>query len=265
MITVTRENNMALMARYPDNYFELAIVDPPYGILNKTKRGGDHKFNMEEYSQWDVKPNDKYFDELFRVSKNQIIWGGNYFSQIWLRSEYNKGFIIWDKNQPESLNNFSMAEMAWSSLDKPSKIFRYSVRKNRNKIHPTQKPIDLYEWLLKMYAKKGDKILDTHLGSGTLAIACYNAGLSLTACEISETYFLKSLEKISEFVSSDSVQKNSNDSYSIVFPNQLKPENDKHNEYKEQMHQLMLFNESKEDSNLTKFISNNTKLETSLL
>ena len=124
---------MELMSRYPDNYFELAIVDPPYGILNKTRRGGDHKFNMEEYSQWDVKPNDEYFNELFRVSKNQIIWGGNYFSKIWLRSEYNKGFIIWDKNQPESLNNFSMAEMAWSSLDKPSKIFRYSVRKNRNK------------------------------------------------------------------------------------------------------------------------------------
>ncbi|MBF2707284.1 DNA methyltransferase [Flavobacterium soyangense] len=252
MITVTRENNMALMSRYPDNYFELAIVDPPYGILNKTKRGGDHKFNMEEYSQWDVKPNDEYFNELFRVSKNQIIWGGNYFSQIWLRSEYNKGFIIWDKNQPESLNNFSMAEMAWSSLDKPSKIFRYSVRKNRNKIHPTQKPIELYEWLLKMYAKKGDKILDTHLGSGTIAIACYNAGLSLTACEISESYFLKSLEKISESIPENLVQKNLEDAYSILFPNQIHSENEKHDEYKEQIYQLMLFNESKAKFNLTK-------------
>ncbi len=259
MIRVTRENNMALMARYPDNYFELAIVDPPYGILNKTKRGGDHKFNMEEYSQWDVKPNDEYFKELFRVSKNQIIWGGNYFSQIWLRSEYNKGFIIWDKNQPESLNNFSMAEMAWSSLDKPSKIFRYSVRKNRNKIHPTQKPVELYEWLLKMYAKKGDKILDTHLGSGTIAIACYNAGLSLTACEISETYFLKSLEKISGIVTENSIQKNSEDAFSIVFPNQLNPDNEKHNEYKEQIHQLKLFNESKGKYNLTKI--KNTKVQ----
>jgi site-specific DNA-methyltransferase (adenine-specific) len=245
MIIVTRENNMALMARYPDNYFELAIVDPPYGILNKTKRGGDHKFNMEEYSQWDVKPNDEYFNELFRVSKNQIIWGGNYFSQIWLRSEYNKGFIIWDKNQPESLNNFSMAEMAWSSLDKPSKIFRYSVRKNRNKIHPTQKPIELYEWLLKMYAKEGDKILDTHLGSGTIAIACYKAGLSLTGCEISETYFLKSLEKIKEFVPEKAIEK-SNDFYSVYFPNQENPKSEKHNAYIEQNHQLMLFNESKE-------------------
>lgn len=248
MITVTRENNMELMARYPDNYFELAIVDPPYGILNKTKRGGDRKFNMEEYSQWDVKPNDEYFKELFRVSKNQIIWGGNYFSQIWLRSEYNKGFIIWDKNQPESLNNFSMAEMAWSSLDKPSKIFRYSVRKNRNKIHPTQKPIELYEWILKMYAKKGDKILDTHLGSGTIAIACYNSGISLTACEISETYFSKSLEKISNFIPINSIEK-FYDSYSIIFPNPENPENEKHNAYKEQKQQLKLFNDCREKYN----------------
>ncbi len=200
MIKITREDNIELMSRYPDNYFDLAIVDPPYGILNKTKRGGDRKFNMKEYLQWDKKPNDEYFNELFRVSKNQIIWGGNYFGQLWLRSEYNKGFIIWDKNQPEKLNNFSMAEMAWSSLDRPSKIFRYSVRKNRNKIHPTQKPVELYEWLLKMYANPNDKILDTHLGSGTIAIACYNAGLDLTACEISETYFEKSQVKIKEYL-----------------------------------------------------------------
>ncbi len=196
MITITREDNMDLMARYPNKYFDLAIVDPPYGVLNKTKRGGDHKFNMQEYSQWDVKPDDEYFEELFRVSKNQIIWGGNYFGQLWLRSEYNKGFIIWDKNQPEKLNNFSMAEMAWSSIDKPSKIFRFDVRKNRNKIHPTQKPLELYEWLLKMYAKKGDKILDTHLGSGTIAIACYKLGFDLTACEISEAYFLGAIGKL---------------------------------------------------------------------
>lgn len=198
MITITHENNMDLMARYPDNHFDLAIVDPPYGILNKTKRGGDNKFNMSEYIQWDVKPNDEYFNELFRVSKNQIIWGGNYFGQLWVRSPYNKGFIIWDKNQPETLNNFSMAEMAWSSLDKPSKIFKFSVRKNRNKIHPTQKPIELYEWLLGMYAKKGDKILDTHLGSGTIAIACCNIGFDLIGCEINESYYEKAIKKIYE-------------------------------------------------------------------
>tara|TARA_Y100001936_G_C16079477_1_gene676621 strand:- start:72 stop:737 length:666 start_codon:yes stop_codon:yes gene_type:complete len=195
---ITNEDNMKMMARYPDGYFDLAIVDPPYGILNKTKRGGDYKFNMEEYSKWDIKPNQEYFDELFRVSKNQIIWGGNYFGSLWTRSEYNKCFIIWDKNQPETLNNFSMAEMGWTSLDKPSKIFKYSVRKNRNKRHPTQKPVELYEWILKMFAKKGDKILDTHLGSGTIAIACNKAKLDLTACEIDKKYHKKAIKVIEE-------------------------------------------------------------------
>lgn len=246
MITITREDNMELMARYPDNYFDLAIVDPPYGILNKTKRGGDHKFNMKEYSQWDVKPNNEYFNELFRVSKNQIIWGGNYFGQLWTRSEYNKGFIIWDKNQPETLNNFSMAEMAWSSLDKPSKIFRYSVRKNRNKIHPTQKPVELYEWLLKMYVNQGDKVLDTHLGSGTIAIACYNAGISLTACEISETYYLSALEKIKEVVPMSSILTNDLDAFSLTFPEQRKEKSEQYKQYKEQEQQLLLFKEKRE-------------------
>ncbi len=198
MITISNEDNMQLMSRYPDKYFDLAIVDPPYGILNKTARGGDKKFNKDEYSQWDIKPDQSYFEELFRVSKDQIIWGGNYFGQLWTKSEYNKGFIIWDKNQPESLNNFSMAEMAWSSLDRPSKIFHFSVRRNRNKTHPTQKPVELYDWLLKMYASPSYKILDTHLGSGTIAIACYKAGIDLTACEISYEYFLKAIAKIKE-------------------------------------------------------------------
>lgn len=206
MILITLEDNMQLMARYPDGYFDLAIVDPPYGILNKTARGGDHKFNKNEYSQWDVKPDNDYFNELFRVSKNQIIWGGNYFGQLWTRSEYNKGFIIWDKNQPEALNNFSMAEMAWSSLDRPSKIFHFSVRKNRNKTHPTQKPVELYEWLLKMYAKPTDKILDTHLGSGTIAVACYHAGIDLTACEISKEYYQKVSNRLKEIVPPEEFQ-----------------------------------------------------------
>ncbi len=198
IIKITNEDNAKLMARYEDKYFDLAIVDPPYGILNKTKRGGDHKFNMDEYSKWDIKPEDEYFKELFRVSKNQIIWGGNYFGYIWTKNKYNRCFIIWDKKQPETLNNFSMAEMAWTSLDKPSKIFRFSVMRNRNKTHPTQKPVELYEWILKMFAKKGDKILDPHLGSGTLAIACHNAGFDLTACEIDKNYYKKSLTKIRE-------------------------------------------------------------------
>jgi len=245
MITVTRENNMKLMSRYPDNYFDIAIVDPPYGILNKTKRGGDKKFNMEEYKKWDVKPKEAYFKELFRVSKNQIIWGGNYFSKLWLRSEYNKGFIVWDKNQPESLNNFSMAEMAWTSFDKPSKIFHYSVRKNRNKIHPTQKPIDLYEWLLRMYVKQGDRVLDTHMGSGTIAIACYKAGVSLTACEISENYFKKSMEKIKEQLPSIDINLAVKNAFSIKFPDQEDNSHQLYAQMEEQVHQLRLFEESK--------------------
>ncbi|RAZ52573.1 site-specific DNA-methyltransferase [Campylobacter hyointestinalis subsp. lawsonii] len=201
MINITNEDNMKLMARFDDNYFDLAIVDPPYGVLNKTSRGGDKKFNKVEYSKWDIKPKKEYFDELFRVSKNQIIWGGNYFGEIWSRNKYNKCFIIWDKNQPESLNNFSMAELAWTSFDKPSKIFHFSVRKNRNKTHPTQKPVELYEWILKLFANKGDKILDTHLGSGTLAVACYKMGFDLTACEISKEYYIKAVEKLENFKS----------------------------------------------------------------
>src|SRR5690606_13314763 len=141
--------------------------------------------------------------------------------------------------------NFSMAEMAWSSLDRPSKIFRYSVRKNRNKIHPTQKPIDLYEWLLKMYANQGDKILDTHLGSGTIAIACYNAGLSLTACEISETYYLKALEKIKEAVPESAIHTNDLDAFSLTFPEQMKSKNGLHKLYKEHVEQLKLFKEQR--------------------
>lgn len=211
MIVITNEDNMQLMSRYPDGHFDLAIVDPPYGVLNKTSRGGDRKFNKEEYSKWDIKPDESYFNELFRVSKNQIIWGGNYFGQLWTRDPYNKGFIIWDKNQPESLNNFSMAEMAWTSFDMPSKIFHFSVRKNRGKIHPTQKPVELYEWLLKMYAGPGDRILDTHLGSGTIAIACYNAGISLTACEISRTYYENAIAKISEYIPADLIDLQENE------------------------------------------------------
>lgn len=222
MIQVTLEDNMQLMLRYPDGYFDIAIVDPPYGVLNKTARGGDKKFNKNEYSQWDVKPSENYFAELFRVSKEQIIWGGNYFGHLWTRSPYNKGFIIWDKNQPESLNNFSMAEMAWASFDKPSKIFHYSVRKNTNKIHPTQKPVALYEWLLRMYSHPGDKILDTHLGSGTIAIACFNHNVNLTACEISEEYFSKSKQLITNSIKGYHIEETTNGyviNYSNLFTN----------------------------------------------
>lgn len=200
MIKVTNEDCMKLMSRFPDGYFDLAIVDPPYGILNKTKRGGDRKFNMQEYSKWDVKPDLAYFEELRRVSKHQIVWGGNYFGDLWRGSEFNRCFLVWDKNQPETLNNFSMAEMAWTSLDRPSKVFRYSVRKNRDKIHPTQKPIELYAWILRLFAEPGMKVLDTHMGSGTAAVACFEAGVDLVACEISREYLDRALALIRDYV-----------------------------------------------------------------
>lgn len=198
-VRIANDDCMEAMKRFPDNYFDLAVVDPPYGILNKTKRGGDRKFNMKEYSKWDIKPSLDYFEELKRVSKNQIVWGGNYFGSLWGESEFNKCFLIWDKNQPESLNNFSMAEMAWTSLDKPSKIFHYSVRRNRNKRHPTQKPIELYEWIFRLFSTPGMKILDTHLGSGTSAVAAARANLDFVGMEISPDYIEVALSLFNEF------------------------------------------------------------------
>ena len=190
-ITITNEDNMLLMARYPDNYFDLAIVDPPYGIGDKFKGGksGKMQFNEGVDKGWDCVPSDEYFKELFRVSKNQIIWGGNYFDLPPTRC-----FIVWDKQISDDFT-LAMAELAWTSFDKLAKIFRYSVPKD-GKIHPTQKPIKLYKWLLDKYAKQGDKILDTHLGSGSIAIACHDYGFELTACELDKEYYDKAIQRI---------------------------------------------------------------------
>lgn len=161
-IEITNENNLDLMKRYSDKYFDLAIVDPPYGIgISKNPVRQMHK-----KKDWDNEiPSKQYFDELFIVSKNQIIWGGNYFDL-----PPSQGFYIWDKKQPENFS-LAMCEYAWSSIQKPAKIWSLSVMKEQNKIHPTQKPIELYEWLIMRNAEKGYKILDTHLGSGSIAIA----------------------------------------------------------------------------------------------
>ena len=161
-IEITNENNLDLMKRYSDKYFDLAIVDPPYGIgISKNPVRQMHK-----KKDWDNEiPSKQYFDELFRVSKNQIIWGGNYFDL-----PPSQGFYIWDKKQPENFS-LAMCEYAWSSIQKPAKIWSLSVMKEQNKIHPTQKPIELYEWIIMRNAEKDYKILDTHLGSGSIAIA----------------------------------------------------------------------------------------------
>jgi site-specific DNA-methyltransferase (adenine-specific) len=193
-MTITNEDNMELMARYEDNYFDLAIVDPPYGIdINSSGTHFKEKYDVKE---WDKNtPNNKYFNELMRVSKNQIIWGGNYFLDYLGNT---KCFLIWDKIQ-----EFSGAdsEMAWTSFDKPSKAFRKSRVQFHNeskKIHPTQKAVSLYEWLLHNYAKEGDKILDTHLGSGSIAIACHNLGYDLTACELDKEYYEAAIKRIEQ-------------------------------------------------------------------
>ena len=204
-ITITNEDNMLLMARYPDNYFDLAIVDPPYGIdlanmnmgignIPKASKSKNRKWKPKD---WDnAIPSDEYFNELFRVSKNQIIWGGNYFNL----GICNK-FIIWDKEIPEGLS-FSDCEYAWTSFSGANKIFRYSAYLNKSeKFHPTQKPPQLYKWLIDKYAKENDKILDTHLGSGSIAIACHDYGFELTACELDKEYYDKAIQRINNHTS----------------------------------------------------------------
>jgi site-specific DNA-methyltransferase (adenine-specific) len=195
-LTITNECNMLLMARYPDNYFDLAIVDPPYGLGDSVvNSGGRFKRYHNKNGNWDNSiPTDEYFNELFRVSKNQIIWGGNYFDL-----PKNKCFVIWDKQQPEGVS-FAMAEYAWASFDSVAKIFKKRTQGQENRFHPTQKPIYLYNFLLKHYAKQGDKILDTHLGSGSIAIACHDYKYDLTACELDKEYFDKAMERINNHV-----------------------------------------------------------------
>ena len=203
-ITITNEDNMALMARYPDNYFDLAIVDPPYGI-DYAKRKQKNKSSKIKYipKSWDVdRPNKEYFIELIRVSKKQIIWGGNYFLDFLGNS---KGMICWDKCQPEGLDQ-AMCEFAWTNIDKSAKIIKTSIQQIQfTRTHPTEKPEKLYKWLLNMYAKPNDKILDTHLGSGSIAIACHDFGFELTACELDADYYKASIDRIKKHTAQGSL------------------------------------------------------------
>jgi site-specific DNA-methyltransferase (adenine-specific) len=201
-ITITNEDNMELMARYPDKYFDLAIVDPPYGIARFGNRDelSNRLCKSAKLNQWDIKPSEEYFNELFRISKYQIIWGANNF--ILPTTEY---FLIWNKKQ--TVENFASAEYAWTNIKKPAQIFDYSIHKTMadrkeegGKIHPTQKPVALYKWILDKYAKENDKILDTHLGSGSIAIACHDYGFELTACELDKEYYDKAIQRIKDHV-----------------------------------------------------------------
>ncbi len=218
---ITNEDNMDLMARYEDNHFDLAIVDPPYGIGNiiRHSRGGNQKadnfhFDDGRDMNWNNSiPSIDYFNELIRISKNQIIWGGNYYSSLLKDS---RCWIVWDKNNGGS--SFSDAELAYTSFDKTVSIYKFTwhgmiqgdMKNKEKRIHPTQKPVQLYEWLLMNYANKGNplindfyilrsyRILDTHLGSGSIAIACHNLGFDLTACELDPDYYKSAMKRLKE-------------------------------------------------------------------
>lgn len=176
---------MEFLKACPDKTFDLAVTDPPYGLDPSSSQGSgklkDRTFNKGHIKEWDKAPPQEYFEELFRVSKNQVIWGGNYFPLPPCRC-----FIAWDKVQP--WENFSQVEFAWTSFDAPAKLFRFDNRTTK-KTHPTQKPVELYDFIYSRFANPGDKILDSHLGSGSSRIAAYDAGFSFAGLEISKEYF----------------------------------------------------------------------------
>lgn len=203
---------MEAMARFPDKFFDLAIVDPPYGDGAKKSGGGarhitfglrkkDKNYQnrrdvggeiLKKIVAWDFAPGDDYFKELFRVSRNQIIWGGNYFSLPPTRC-----FIVWVKLMSENFS-MAMAEYAWTSFTGNAKIFACAPQgtARERRFHPTQKPVKLYTWLLKNYAKPGDKILDTHVGSASSLIACHRSGLEYWGYEIDPEYYEKASERL---------------------------------------------------------------------
>lgn len=202
MITITNEDNMLMMKRYEDNHFDLAIVDPPYGINEGKKSRGMGTCAMAgnyDVKDWDNEiPSAEYFNELKRVSKNQIIWGANYMTEFLPPS---MGWVFWDK---DSSGDFSDGELAFTSFKKGLRkvkvtwmgMRQYDMKNKEIRIHPTQKPIRLYEWILDNYAEKGNKILDTHLGSGSIALECHNRGFNLTACELDTDYYEKALDRL---------------------------------------------------------------------
>ena len=199
-ITLYNCDCMEYMKGIPDNYYDLAIVDPPYGINVNMNAGRkkDTKSKKRTIKKWDNNiPSQKYFDELFRISNNQIIWGANYM--VDKINKNSRGWIFWDKCVASGCS-FSDGELAWTSFDKILKkaVIPYSgfIGMEGEKFHPTTKPVKLYEWLLRNYAKPTDKIIDTHFGSCSIGIACHNFGCSLDACEIDEEYFDKAYKRL---------------------------------------------------------------------
>ena len=183
---------MEIMATFPDGHFDLAIVDPPYGI---GQHGGHSNTQHTVRTAWDNEtPPQEYWKELFRVSRNQIVWGGNYFEM-----PPRRGWIVWDKRpMPPS---FASCELAWTSYDRNAATWSGKTGNEvpvADRIHPTQKPVKLYKWILENYAKKGQTILDTHLGSGSIAIACYDLGFDLVGYELDEDYYKAALNRLEE-------------------------------------------------------------------
>jgi len=214
-LILTNEDNMELMARYPDNYFEWGFIDPPYGIgedgAKNHSRGKATKPTMYTAKNWDSSaPPAEYFKELNRVCKNLIIWGANHFIQNIANAGINTNsscWIVWDKQNGD--NDFADCELAWSNYKGAVRKYEFrwagmlqgDMKNKETRIHPTQKPVALYKWLLDKYAKQGDKILDTHLGSMSIAIACHDYGFELTGCELDEEYYAKGIERVKNHVS----------------------------------------------------------------
>lgn len=200
------EDCMDVMRRYPDKYFDLAVVDPPYGDIPKGgymngTGGGLVKQKKYHDAVWKMeKPTAEYFGELLRVSKNQVIWGANYFAAEFAKP--SSCWLVWDKKRPEGVN-FAQCELAYTSFECSAKMFAYcwngftqeNMKNKEVRIHPTQKPVALYAWIYGLFTKKGDKVLDTHLGSGSSRIAAYDAGLEFVGCEIDATYFKDQAER----------------------------------------------------------------------
>lgn len=202
-------DNMAFMKTVPDKHFDLAIVDPPYGI-NVNMQMGRKKNERPRYEKkdWDKNiPDKQYFDELFRISKNQVIWGGNYFAHLLPPS---MGWICWDKQVPDGVS-FSDCELAWTSypiaLIKVTIPYCGFIGLDKKRIHPTEKPVKLYNWLIKTYAKDGFKIIDTHLGSGNFAWASHSYNLEFTGMEIDSIYFEKSVNAFKNHISQQTLFK----------------------------------------------------------
>jgi site-specific DNA-methyltransferase (adenine-specific) len=201
---------LPFMKQCKDKQFDLAIVDPPYGIgIDGQKesicKNPKHNRKAHDFKGWDNSiPTDEYFRELERISKNQIVWGANYF--VANLQKGTKGWIVWDKGQHGL--TMSDCELAYSSFNKPTRIFTFNrglIAQKGGSIHPTQKPVELYRYLLNEYAEEGNKIFDSHLGSGSIAIACDDLGFDLTACEIDKDYFEKANKRIEAYRSQTSI------------------------------------------------------------